>query len=115
MPSRKPLYESLPGRHGTPRVHVCFYANEEEPFGEYIGEVEFIIGRQASRNLGNLRYKDWCRRLLTWDIGVSLVVRILPADTSDAALLVLFMLFIFLGIPITCAVAISFHVYKHRQ
>lgn len=37
------------------------------------------------------------------------------SDSADATLLVFFILFVFLAIPVTCAVAISFHVYKHRQ
>lgn len=77
--SREGLYNSVPGRHATSRMHVCFYTNDEEPYGLLLGEVQFVI------------------------------------DSADATLLVFFILFVFLAIPVTCAVAISFHVYKHRH
>ncbi|KAL8425484.1 hypothetical protein Efla_002605 [Eimeria flavescens] len=73
------LYSSVPGHHATSKMHVCFYANDEQPYGLLLGEVQFVI------------------------------------DSADATLLVFFILFVFLAIPVTCAVAISFHIYKHRH
>ncbi|CDJ29667.1 uncharacterized protein EMH_0023030 [Eimeria mitis] len=73
------LFDALPGHHPTSRMHICFYPNEEQPFGLFMGEVRFVI------------------------------------DSADATLLVCFILFVFLALPLTCAVALSFHVYKHRH
>ncbi|CDI86088.1 hypothetical protein, conserved [Eimeria praecox] len=73
------LFDAVPGHHQTARMHICFYPNEEQPFGLFMGEVRFVI------------------------------------DSADATLLVCFILFVFLALPLTCAVALSFHVYKHRH
>ncbi|KAL8275294.1 hypothetical protein Esti_000743 [Eimeria stiedai] len=79
LQSREALYNSMPGHHATSKMHVCFYPNDEKPYGVLLGEVQFVI------------------------------------DSADATLLVFFILFVFLAIPVTCAVAISFHIYKHRH
>ncbi|CDJ64966.1 hypothetical protein, conserved [Eimeria necatrix] len=73
------LFDAVPGHHATSRMHICFYPNEEQPFGMFMGEVRFII------------------------------------DSADATLLVCFILFVFLALPLSCSIAISFHVYKHRH
>lgn len=38
------LFDAVPGHHPTARMHVCFYPNEEQPFGMFMGEVRFVIG-----------------------------------------------------------------------
>ncbi|CDJ46375.1 hypothetical protein, conserved [Eimeria brunetti] len=77
--NRDALLDAVPGHHPTARMQICFYPNEEQPFGLFMGEVRFVI------------------------------------DSADATLLVCFILFVFLALPLTCAVALSFHVYKHRH
>lgn len=53
-----------------------------------------------------------CARLVTTGFCLGMFV---CADSADATLLVCFILFVFLALPLTCAVALSFHVYKHRK
>ncbi|CDJ58537.1 hypothetical protein, conserved [Eimeria maxima] len=85
------LFDAAPAHHPTARMHICFYPNEEQPFGLFMGEVRFVVGE-----------------VLQWR-------PLFVADSADATLLVCFILFVFLALPLTCAVALSFHVYKHRH
>lgn len=46
--TREPFYTAVPGRRATARMHVCFYSNDEKPYGIPLGEVQFVIGKESS-------------------------------------------------------------------